>query len=99
MGVAASNRGSRLVMRDADEQMPVAQARAERDALKDALLCLEAENVALRRDLRRARRCLASNRVAAAMRTEEHRERESRSDAAIRILTKIAFRGDVEGRE
>lgn len=59
MGSAAYNRGSRLVSKEADERMPLATARADRQAHKDEVARLREQIATLERDLRRARRCLA----------------------------------------
>jgi len=61
MGAAAYNRGSRLVSREADERMPVATSRADAQAHKDEIVRLRDQVTTLERDLRRARRCLASD--------------------------------------
>jgi len=63
MGSAAYNRGSRLVSKEADERMPLATARADRQAHKDEVARLREQIATLERDLRRARRCLASERA------------------------------------
>ena len=62
MGVAASNRGSRSIARDADALMPMAITRADRQAHKDEIERLRAQVADLTRDLTRARRCLAAER-------------------------------------
>jgi hypothetical protein len=55
MGSAAYNRGSRLVSKEADERMPLATARADRQAHKDEVARLRKQIATLERDLRRAR--------------------------------------------
>lgn len=62
-GAAAYNRGSRLVAREADERMPEALSRADRQALKDEIVRLRERVASLERDLARARRCLAAERA------------------------------------
>lgn len=62
MGVAASNRGSRSIARDADALMPMAITRADRQAHKDEIERLRAQVADLTRDLKRARRCIAAER-------------------------------------
>lgn len=63
MSAAAYNRGSRLVAREADERMPGALSRADRQAHKDEVVRLREQIATLERDLHRARRCLASERA------------------------------------
>lgn len=63
MGAAAYNRGSRLLSREADERMPEAVSRADRQAYKDLIATLRGQVAALESDLRRARRCLAAERL------------------------------------
>lgn len=63
MSIAAYNRGSRLVAREANERMPVATSRADAQAHKDEIVRLREQVTTLERDLRRARRCLASERA------------------------------------
>lgn len=94
MGAAAYNRGSRLVSREADERMPLASSRADRQAHKDELTRLREQIAALERELRRARRCLAAERLG----REQLRVRlgaEERSHAlSVNWLCRIAFPGD-----
>ena len=63
MSIAAYNRGSRLVAREADERMPVATSRADAQAHKDEIARLREQVTTLERALARARRCLASERA------------------------------------
>lgn len=63
MSAAAYNRGSRLVRREADEHIQVALSRADRQATKEEIILLREQIAALERNLRRARRCLASERA------------------------------------
>ena len=49
--------------KEADERMPLATARADRQAHKDEVARLREQIATLERDLRRARRCLASERA------------------------------------
>jgi hypothetical protein len=63
MGIAAYNRGSRSIARDADALMPLAINRADRQAHKDEIERLQAQVADLTRDLARARRCLAAERL------------------------------------
>lgn len=63
MGIAAYNRGSRGIARDADALMPLAVNRADRQAHKDEIERLRAQVAGLTRDLTRARRCIAAGRL------------------------------------
>ena len=94
MGASQYNRGSAVLRRDIDGLMSVPLARAERDAEKDELARLREQIRTLERDLARARRCIAELRRSKDARLAEAREEQSRSDAAIRILTRIAFPQD-----
>lgn len=91
MGVAASNRGTRSIARDADALMAAPLARADRQAHKDEIERLKAQIASLSHDLSRARRCLASERHG----REQLRLRlaaEERSSAfATSTLCRIAF--------
>lgn len=94
MGVAASNRGTRSIARDADALMPAVSKRADRQAHKDEIARLRAQVARLSSDLSRARRCLAAERHG----RERLRQRlaaEERSSAfATSTLCRIAFPGD-----
>jgi hypothetical protein len=94
VSIAAYNRGSRLVSREADERMPGALSRADRQAHKDEITRLREQVTTLERDLRRARRCLASERAG----REALRARldaEERANAfGVGVLCKLAFPGD-----
>lgn len=88
MGAAASNRGSRLVSREADEAMPVALARSERQAHKDEAARLRAQVTRLEAELKRARRCLAAERLA----REQLRVRLAESERAYEFSTSVLCR-------
>lgn len=94
MSIAAYNRGSRLVSREADARMPLATARADRQAHKDEVARLREQIATLERDLRRARRCLASERAG----REALRVRLAAEERAwafgVGILCRLAFPGD-----
>lgn len=94
MSAAAYNRGSRIVSRGADERMPEALCRADRLAHKDEISRLHERVAELERELRRARRCLASERAA----RESLRVRlanEERANAfGVGVLCRLAFPGD-----
>ena len=94
MGAASYNRGSQLVSREADERMPLALSRADRQAHKDEVVRLRERVASLERDLARARRCLASERAG----SEALRVRLSDADRAnafgVGVLCGLAFPGD-----
>lgn len=94
MGIGAYNRGSRIVSREADERLRLALPRADRQAHKDELSMLREQVAALKRELRRARRCLAAERAG----REALRVRlanEGRENAfGVGILCRLAFSGD-----
>ncbi len=94
MSAAAYNRGSRLVSREADERMPVATFRADVQAYKDEIARLREQVVTLERDLRRARRCLASERAGReALRVRLASEENSHA-LSVQWLCRRAFPGD-----
>jgi phage shock protein A len=74
--------------------MPGALSRADRQAHKDEITRLREQVTTLERDLRRARRCLASERAG----REALRARldaEERANAfGVGVLCKLAFPGD-----
>lgn len=74
--------------------MPVALLRAERAAEKEEAAHLREEVARLERELARARRCIAELRRSKGERLAEARAEQNTSDAAIRILTRIAFPED-----
>lgn len=80
--------------KEADERMPLATALADRQAHKDEVARLREQIATLERDLRRARRCLASERLG----REQLRVRlgdEERSHAlSVKWLCRLAFPGD-----
>ena len=94
MGAAAYNRGSRLVRREADERMPEALSRADRQAHKDEIVRLREQVATLERELRRARRCLAYERAG----REALRVRLAHEERAyafgVGVLCKLVFPGD-----
>lgn len=96
MGAAAYNRGSRLVSREADECMPEAARRADRQAHKDEADRLRAQIATLERELRRARRCLAAERAGReSLRVRLANEERSRA-FSVGILCRLAFPGDAK---
>jgi hypothetical protein len=94
MGIAAYNRGSKLMIRATDAKLAGAMVRAQRDAEKSEAGRLREQVVQLERDLARARRCIAALRRSKDARLSEARAQQSSSDAAIRILTRLAFPSD-----
>lgn len=94
MGAAAYNRGTRQIAREADEAMPAAALMADRRAYKDEIARLREQVRGLERDLQRARRCLAAERLGReSLRSRLATEERSNSFAA-GCLCKIAFPGD-----
>lgn len=94
MSAAASNRGSRAVVRDLDQRMGPIRQRAERQAQKDEVARLSAQIVKLERDLARARRCIAELRRSKEERALDARVALAAADSAIKMLTRIAFPKD-----
>ena len=95
MSIAAYNRGSRLVAREADERMPVATSRADAQAPhKDEIVRLREQVTTLERALARARRCLASERAGReALRVRLAAEERARA-FGVGVLCRLAFPGD-----
>lgn len=91
MGVAGYGRGSRLLTREIDQGAEQRARRAERDADRDRCAALTERIASLERDLARARRCIAELRRSKDARLTEARAEMATGDAAIRILTRIAF--------
>lgn len=80
--------------KEADERMPLATARADRQAHKDEVARLREQIATLERDLRRARRCLASERAGReALRVRLAAEERSHA-LSVEWLCKRAFPGD-----
>lgn len=94
MGAAAYNRGSRLVSRDADERMPRALSRADRQAHKDEIVRLRELVASLERDLARARRCLASERAGREALRVRLADEEMANAFGVGVLCRLAFPGD-----
>lgn len=91
MGVASSNRGDRVLARQADERMPAANARSDRAAQQDEIERLRAEVARLERDMARARRCLAAERCAREQGRLRLADSERAYGFAVPILCRIAF--------
>ncbi len=96
MGIAACNRGSRSISREATEGASVANARAEYQALAEENARLRARVAQLDADLGRARRCLAAERMGREALRQRFIEGQGRSAAVISNLCRIAFPGDRE---
>lgn len=94
MSAAAYARGSRLVSREADERMPVALSRADQQAYKDEITRLREQVAALERDLRRARRCLASERAGRESLRVRLADEERANAFGVGVLCGLAFPGD-----
>jgi hypothetical protein len=94
MGVAASNRGSRIVARQAAAAVSAIAPRIERIAEKDEADRLRARISDLEHDLVKARRCIAELRRSKDECMADAKAEIQRGDAAIAILCKIAFSGD-----
>lgn len=94
MGAAAYNRGSRIASREADERMPDAVRRTERRVLKDEISRLREQIAGLERELRRARRCLASERAGRESLRARLANEERVYAFAVGILCRLAFPGD-----
>lgn len=94
MGIAAYNRGSRIVSKAADECAHEAARQADRQAHEDEIAMLRDRLAVLERELRRARRCLAAERMG----REQIRARLDAEISAnafgVDVLCKIAFPGD-----
>lgn len=94
MTVAAYNRGTRIVSREADERMPVALSRADRQAHKDEVTRLREQVATLERDLCRARRCLASERAGREALRVRLAAAERSHALSVEWLCRLAFPGD-----
>lgn len=95
MGAAANHRGDRVIARYADERMPEAVIRADRQELRDENSRLRARVAELERELARARRCLAAERHGRDQLRQRMTAEESSSAFAISTLCCAAFRGEV----
>lgn len=94
MGVAAYNRGTRAVIRAADERMSAANARTDRARLKDEIVRLREQVAGLEADLSRARRCLASERHGRDLLRLRLAESERNYQFAVSTLCRRVFPGD-----
>jgi hypothetical protein len=94
VSIAAYNRGSRLVAREADERMPGALSRADRQVHKDEVVRLREQVASLKRDLARARRCLASERAGREALRVRLADEERANAFGVGVLCRLAFPGD-----
>ena len=91
MGVAAYNRGSRIVSKEADARMTVPAIREDLQAYKEEISRLRKQVASLERCLSRARRCLAAERAGRdALRVRLVSEERSHA-FGVGILCKLAF--------
>ncbi len=91
MSAAGYNRGSRVVAREADERMPEAQARADRQGLKDEIERLRQRAATLEGELARARRCLAAERMGREQLRERLAAAERAYEFSVGVLCRRAF--------
>lgn len=94
MSAAAYRRGSRLLSSEADKRMPAALSHADRQARKDEVSRLRELVAALERDLRRALRCLASERAGREALRVRLANEERANAFGVGVLCRLAFPGD-----
>ena len=94
MGVAAYNRGTKVLRKQADAAMPSARESSMRARLEDENAALRASVAKLEHDLKRARRCLASERLGRESLADRLRRADSAHHFTVRILCKLAFPND-----
>lgn len=94
MGAAAYNRGNRILRMEADDAMPVPNARAERQAHKDEIQRLRERVARLEGDLQRAKRCLAAERHGREQLRIRLATAEREHEFGVLILCRLAFPGD-----
>jgi len=94
VSAAAYSRGSRLLSSEADKRMPAALSHADRQARKDEVSRLREQVAALERDLRRARRCLASERAGREALRVRLANEERANAFGVGVLCRLAFPGD-----
>lgn len=100
-GVAAHNRGSRVISRsiDADHGGEAAVRRSHVARVEDENAALRQRVATLENELKRARRCIALGRFEHERRIREAAVQQSASAFAIRTLTKLAARLGAPGFE
>lgn len=99
MSVAAYNRGSRLVSKEADERMPLVTGRADRQAHDDEIARLRERVTSLESKLRRARRCLASERMGREALRARLVNEEMAYAFGVGVLCRLAFPAEPGGGE
>jgi len=82
------------VSREADDRMPGASARADRQARKDEIVSLRERVASLEHDLARARRCLASERAGREALRVRLADEERAYAFGVGVLCGLAFPGD-----
>ena len=80
--------------READDRMPGASARADRQARKDEIVSLRERVASLEHDLARARRCLASERAGREALRVRLADEERAYAFGVGVLCRLAFPGD-----
>lgn len=80
--------------READDRMPGASARADRQARKDEIVSLRERVASLEHDLARARRCLASERAGREALRVRLADEERANAFGVGVLCGLAFPGD-----
>lgn len=94
MTAAAYKRGSRIVSREADDRMPEAMRRADRQSHKDEIARLREQVAALESQLRRARRCIAAERACREALRVRLAHEERANGFGVGVLCRLAFPGD-----
>ena len=92
--MAAYNRGSRVIAREADNRAQAAQPMADARACKGEIARLREQIATLERDLRRARRCLASERAGREALRARLADEERANAFGVGVLCRLAFSGD-----
>lgn len=87
------NRGTRVVSSaEADQHMPAANARADRQAHKDEVTRLREQVAKLERELARAHRCIAAERNGRELLRLRLAEEVRSNESARSILCRLAFK-------
>ena len=85
-----------MLAREADALMAAPSARADRAAMSDEIAKLHAYVARLERDLARASRCLAAERLGRSGVEQRLRQATRDYDFSVRILTRLAFPAERE---
>jgi hypothetical protein len=96
LSAASSNRGSRLISREADLSLPVTTARADLQSFKDENARLREEVARLDRELARARRCLSASRLGREAQVSGLKSELQAAAFGTSVLCRIAFPADSE---